>query len=90
MLQVPSRKLTIGYWACRGLGAPLRMVAAYSQTDYADKFYEVGKYSPQQGHSCETHVRIYTLPDAPQAPRCCTLVLTDIGVGPEEQDLPGI
>jgi hypothetical protein len=43
MLQVPSRKLTIGYWACRGLGAPLRMMAAYSQTDYDDKFYEVGE-----------------------------------------------
>ena len=41
LIEVPSRKLTIGYWACRGLGAPLRMMAAYSQTDYDDKQYEV-------------------------------------------------
>jgi hypothetical protein len=41
LIEVPSRKLTIGYWACRGLGAPLRMMAAYSQTDYDDKHYEV-------------------------------------------------
>ena len=40
-LTVPSSKLTIGYWSCRGLGAPLRMMAAYSQAEYDDKHYEV-------------------------------------------------
>lgn len=41
MIDVPSGKLTIGYWNCRGLGAPLRMMATYAQLDYVDKQYEV-------------------------------------------------
>jgi hypothetical protein len=26
----PATKLTLGYWGIRGLGAPIRMMAAYS------------------------------------------------------------
>jgi hypothetical protein len=29
-VEYPAKKLTMGYWNIRGLGAPMRMMAAYS------------------------------------------------------------
>lgn len=43
MIAVPASQLTIGYWNCRALGAPLRMMAAFRQLDYRDKHYEVSR-----------------------------------------------
>ena len=43
MIAVPASQLTIGYWNCRALGAPLRMMAAFKQIDYRDKHYEVSR-----------------------------------------------
>jgi len=36
-----STKLVVGYWAIRGLGAPLRMMCEYANVDYEAKNYEV-------------------------------------------------
>ena len=36
LIEVPSRKLTIGYWACRGLGAPLRMICYYKSQPFTN------------------------------------------------------
>ena len=33
--------LVIGYWSIRGLGAPLRMIAEYTQTPYKSVHYNV-------------------------------------------------
>ena len=41
MIAVPAQQLTIGYWKCRALGAPLRMMAAFKQLAYTDTHYEV-------------------------------------------------
>jgi len=40
-ITVPASKLSIGYWAIRGLGAPLRMMCCYKAIDYKDELYEV-------------------------------------------------
>ena len=40
-LRVPAQKLTVGYWACRGLAAPLRMMCAFKDADYVDHQYEL-------------------------------------------------
>ena len=32
-VQFPSEKVTMGYWAIRGLAAPMRMMAAYAKMD---------------------------------------------------------
>lgn len=38
-------KLTVSYWAVRGLGEPIRMMLEYSEEDYENKLYHIEKSS---------------------------------------------
>jgi len=47
---------TLGYWAIRGLGSPLRYLLHYTGTEFEDKQYEVGP-DPATGKDCWLKVK---------------------------------
>lgn len=48
-VQFPSEKVTMGYWAIRGLAAPMRMMAAYAKMDMEDIQYSATKKADGSG-----------------------------------------
>mmetsp|Transcript_21537 Transcript_21537/g.49811 ORF Transcript_21537/g.49811 Transcript_21537/m.49811 type:complete len:233 (+) Transcript_21537:61-759(+) len=48
-VEYPAKKLTMGYWAIRGLAAPMRMMAAYSGTEIEEMRYAATKKADDSG-----------------------------------------
>jgi len=58
---------TLGYWAIRGLGSPLRYLLHYTGTEFEDKQYEVGP-DPATGKDCWLKVKPTLGMDFPNLP----------------------
>lgn len=60
----PGQRVTLAYWAIRGLAQPIRLLLEYVQVPYEDKLFEQGK-APDFDKSCWFDVKDTILGDYP-------------------------